>query len=107
MQRLMLGVGGRPSLLVKVLKQSDEGFDFRVINGAWDGKFTYTDVDTGSVFIEYTKETVDNVQVLCENQDRLRGDYNDVFFNFDDESYVAPQPHKVEYPDYWDDDIAF
>ena len=40
-------------------------------------------------------------------KDRLRGDYQDVFTNFEDEINAAPKPKEVKLPEYWDDDIAF
>jgi hypothetical protein len=45
------------------------------------------------------------MEILCDNQDRLRGDWPDVFEHFDDPSYVGPVPKP--FPADWDDDIAF
>jgi hypothetical protein len=45
--------------------------------------------------------------ILSDNQDRLRGDYQEVFDNFHNPDYVAPKPEKVVLPSDWDDDIAF
>lgn len=107
MTRLMLGCNNEPSLLVDIQKETDQGFEFWVVNGAWEGVFTYTDIDTGSVFINFTKDTLDNVQVLCDNQDRLRGNYQSVFENYSNPDYVAPKPKEPVHSDIWDDDIAF
>ena len=111
--RLMLGTKERPSLLVNVKQEySPTHFDFEVINGRWDG--TYTD---GYVTVwgcpsgDYT--SLDKVEILSDNQDRLRSSndwdrgYEDVFANFHNPDYVAPKPKKVELPASWDDDIAF
>ena len=106
--RYMLGHNyDEPSLLVEVEKVTDDGFHFWVVNGAWEGKFTYTDVDQGSVYVNRTKETVQNVLILSENQDRLRGAYQDVFYHWEDENYLAPIPKEAVLPEDWDDDIAF
>lgn len=102
--RLMLGTDQRPDLLVDVFDFSNrDEFDFEVINGRWHGKYTNghltIDAPSGSW------STLDIIEILCDNQDRLRGDYNDVFANFDNLNYIAPQPKPL--PDYWDDDIPF
>lgn len=102
----MLGFGNVPELLVEVTKETDRGFDFHVVNGAWDGSFEHVDMQYGDVFINYTKATIINVQVLTTNQDRLRGKYEDVFANFYNENYVAPTP-VFNIPENWDNDIAF
>lgn len=105
--RLMLGTKERPSLLVDVTQEkSPTEFDFWVVNGAWEGTFTNGHVTvwnppTGSW------SDLDITEILSDNQDRLRGDYNDVFNNFHDPSYVAPVPKKVVLPADWDDDIPF
>jgi hypothetical protein len=45
---------------------------------------------------------------LCDNPDRLRGDYNTVFENFDNIDYVASKPkHKRVVFYEMDDDIPF
>ena len=104
--RLMLGTKDRPSLLVNVGQElSPDSFDFWVVNGAWKGVFrngyiTALDCPGGDF------SSLDKVEVLCDNQDRLRGDYQSVFDNFDNPDYVAPKPKMVR-PYDWDDDIAF
>ena len=111
MTRLMLGTNyDEPTLLVEVEKEENGSFHFWVINGAWDGKFVYNEpmsLGCGDVFINRTEEWVRDIMILCDNQDRLRGDYQDVFINFEDENYVAPKPKVVKLPEDWDDDIAF
>lgn len=105
--RLMLGTKERPSLLVDIEQEySPTHFEFWVINGCWRGTFTnghvtVWDPPTGSW------SDLDITEILTDNQDRLRGDYQDVFNNFHDPSYVAPTPKKVELPADWDDDIPF
>lgn len=104
--RLMLGTKGNPSLLVDIdQERSMSDFDFWVVNGNWSGVFF-----NGHVTIlgcpSGDHSDLDQTEILCDNQDRLRGNYNDVFDNFDNPEYVAPQPKKVKF-DYMDDDIPF
>ena len=104
--RLMLGTVERPSLLVDIEQEkSSSEFDFWVVNGAWHGTFTnghitVWDPPTGS----WSKLDID--EILCDNQDRLRGDYQEVFNNFDNPNYVAPKREPVMFHD-MDDDIPF
>jgi hypothetical protein len=103
----MLGVSGYPSLLVDVTNfDNQDNFDFYVINGAWDGKFqngyiTVLGAPDGDFSDHLTHHTI-----LTQNQDRLRGDYQTVFNNFDNENFVAPQYSQVTFAD-MDDDIPF
>jgi hypothetical protein len=102
----MLGTVERPSLLVDIEQEKSlSEFDFWVINGAWHGTFTnghitVWDPPTGS----WSKLDID--EILCDNQDRLRGDYQDVFDNFGNPDYVAPKREPVVFHD-MDDDIPF
>lgn len=103
--RLMLGTKGQPSLLVDVMQEkSPTEFDFWVVNGAWEG--TYTD---GHVTVwnppTGSWSDLDTTEILTDNQDRLRGGYNDVFANFGNPDYIAPVPKAL--PPEWDDDIPF
>ena len=109
--RLMLGTQERPSLLVNVKEDyNPEQFDFWVVNGAWDGTYT-----NGYITVHHPHEpfsSLDKMEILSDNQDRLRskdwyGEYNEVFANFDNPNYVAPKLEKVELPESWDDDIPF
>lgn len=104
--RLMLGTSDRPSLLVDLEQEkSPAEFDFWVVNGDWCGTFTngyitVWDCPTGDF------SSLEKTEVLADNQDRLRGDYQTVFDNFCNPDYVAPKREKVE--SFWgDDDIAF
>ncbi len=109
--RLMLGTKERPSLLVDIRQEyTPTHFDFRVVNGQWDGTYyngyvTVIDCPSGGY------SSLDKVEILCNNQDRLRSvpwyEYQEVFNNFDNLNYVAPKPKPVEYPASWDDDIPF
>lgn len=108
--RLMLGTKERPSLLVNVKDDYDPAhFDFEVVNGRWDG--TYTD---GYITVHHPWEpfsSLDKMEILSDNQDRLRSSnwdrgYEDVFANFHNPDYVAPKPAPVVYDD-MDDDIPF
>lgn len=107
--RLMLGTQERPSLLVNVKDDYDPTyFDFEVINGRWDG--TYTD---GYITVHHPWEpfsSLDKMEILCDNQDRLRCqgviDYHEVFNNFNNPNYVAPSL-KYNIENYEDDDIPF
>ena len=99
----MLGTVERPSLLVDIEQEkSSSEFDFWVVNGAWHGTFTnghitVWDPPTGS----WSKLDID--EILCDNQDRLRGDYQEVFNNFDNPDYVAPKREPVVFHDMYDD----
>jgi hypothetical protein len=108
--RLMLGTAERPSLLVNVGQEySPTHFDFWVVNGAWDGTYY-----NGYVTVHHPwnpHSSLDRVEILCDNQDRLRssdwnGEYQDVFNNFHDVTYVAPKREPVVFDD-MDDDIPF
>lgn len=108
--RLMLGTKDNPSLLVAVEQEySPTHFEFWVINGCWKGTFYdgYVTVH-GCPSGDYS--SLDKVEVLSDNQDRLRcgrDEYNDVFANFHNPDYVAPKPKKVVLPSYRDDDVPF
>ena len=103
--RLMLGYLGKASLLVDVdSNRHPTRFDFDVINGAWSGTFS----DGVIIVDEFSREgPIEKFEILCDNQDRLRGDYNEVFSNFDNPDYVAPETKKFMVPSEWDDDIPF
>jgi hypothetical protein len=102
----MLGTKEQPSLLVDIEQEkSPIEFDFWVVNGAWygtytDGHITVWDPPTGS----WSK--LDIAEILCDNQDRLQGDYQEVFNNFHNPDYVAPRREPVVFHD-MDDDIPF
>ena len=104
--RLMLGTKDCPSLLIELEQEmSPTHFDFWVVNGAWQGVFTggyITVLDCPSGDFSSLEKT----EILCDNQDRLRGDYDTVFANFDNVDYVAPVPKRVVFDD-MDDDIPF
>ena len=103
--RLMLGTKDRPSLLVDVQREkSPSEFDFWVINGAWEGTYT-----NGYVTVHHPwnpHSSLEKVEILTDNQDRLRGEYQEVFDNFDNVDYVAPKREPVVFAD-MDDDIPF
>ena len=104
--RLMLGYcDNEPDLLVRadVIRGPDD-FDFYVINGAWYGRLTHGVLHV-SRFGEWSIGGHD-MKIICDNQDRLRGDYADVFRNYRDPNYVAPIPISVNFSD-MDDDIPF
>lgn len=110
--RLMLGKHGTPSLLVSVQNLKDDSefnpnlFKFHVVNGCWEGEFNNGFITIlGAPSGDYS--SLDTREILTDNQDRLRGDYQTVFNNFANPSYVAPLPKRVEYPASWDDDIPF
>lgn len=114
--RLMLGTEGNPNLLVDADIQYGDynDFDFFVVNGAWHGHFT-----NGHISINYDLAqnmwhercgpspwtSLDTMEILTDNQDRLRGEYQEVFNNFNNPDYVAPAYKYV--PDDFDDDIPF
>ena len=108
--RLMLGfpaiydIPEQPILLVAVNEGFDPGdFDFEVINGLWTGQLKDGKVYIGGVEIKHARM----VEILCNDQDRLRGDYQDVFANFDNPNYKAPVPKYREPREYYDDGIPF
>lgn len=79
--RLMLGTPDQPSLLVDIEQEkSPTEFDFWVVNGAWHGTFTDGHITIWHPDRPWTK--LDKTEILCNNQDRLRGDYQTVFDNF-------------------------
>ena len=108
MMRLMLGTEGNPSLLVSVADNYDPtNFKFDVVNGAWEGHFTngHISVLDGYGYSPPPFSSLDTMEILTDNQDRLRGEYQEVFNNFDNPNYVAPAYKYV--PDDFDDDIPF
>jgi hypothetical protein len=104
--RLMLGTKDQPSLLIELEQEmSPAHFDFWVVNGAWRGVFTNGYITIlGCPSGDYS--SLEKTEILCDNPDRLRGDYNTVFKNFDNVDYVAPVPKRVVFDD-MDDDIPF
>lgn len=109
MMRLMLGTEGNPSLLVSVADNYDPtNFGFEVINGAWEGHFTNGHISIlggyGYGPLPYTN--LDTIEILCRAPDRLRGNYQEVFNNFDNPNYAAPKS-KYTQDDFDDDDIPF
>lgn len=105
--RLMLGVDNRPSLLVDVTEfDNPDNFDFYVVNGAWEGKFQNGYITVLGAPAGDFSDHLTHHSIITQNQDRLRGDYNDVFNNFDNPNYIAPKP-KYTSADFMDDDIPF
>jgi|GEM_PF-3310424 len=107
--RLMFGVDkSNPTLLVDVDQKeyTSSSFEFCVVNGAWRGKFNNGQI---TVITDQDNETSIpvNVKILCTDQDRLRGNYQDVFDNFSNPDYKAPENIQFIVPDEWEDDIAF
>jgi hypothetical protein len=104
--RLMIGTKERPSLLVELEQEhSLTHFEFWVINGAWHGTYTNEYITIWHPDRPWTN--LEKMEILTNNQDRLRGNYQDVFDNFGNPDYVAPKPEKVVLPACWDDDIPF
>lgn len=103
--RLMLGTMDYPSLLVDIgQEKSPTEFDFWVVNGAWEGTFY-----NGYVTVHHPwnpHSSLEKIEILCDNQDRLRGDYQEVFDNFHNPNYVAPKREPVVFHN-MDDDIPF
>lgn len=104
--RLMLGNENQSSLLVNVHQEySPTHFEFWVVNGAWEGTFR-----NGYITVHHPwnpHSSLDKIDILCYNQNRLRGEYQTVFDNFRNPDYIAPQPKQFALPSDWDDDIAF
>ena len=104
--RLMLGTKDQPSLLVSVDQEyNPTHFEFCVVNGCWHGTYHNGHVTVWHPDQPWTE--LDKTEILCDNQDRLRGEYQDVFNNFDNPEYVAPKRDKYYVPDWLDDDIPF
>ncbi len=104
--RLMLGTVDKPSLLVDIEQEySPTHFEFWVVNGAWKGTYTNGYVTVWHPWEPWSE--LDKTEILSDNQDRLRGHYQEVFNNFDNPDYVAPKPKTVALPADWDDDIPF
>lgn len=108
----MLGTTERPSLLVNIKQEySPTHFDFWVVNGNWDGTYYNGHVTVyGCPSGDYS--SLDKIEILCNDQDRLRssdwsGGYETVFENFSNPNYIAPKPKKFVTPPGWDDDIPF
>ena len=103
--RLMLGAKDQSSLLVDVQQEySPTHFDFWVVNGAWEGTYT-----NGYITVHHPwnpHSSLEKVEILSNNQDRLRGEYQEVFDNFHNPDYVAPKREPVVFLD-MDDDIPF
>lgn len=104
--RLMLGRGKDPALLVNAREDyNSANFEFSVVNGGWNGVFTNGYISVlGCPSGDFT--SLSPVSIICDNQDRLRGDYQDVFNNFSNEQYVAPVDEYQHSP-YDEDDIPF
>lgn len=103
--RLMIGDENEPRILVEVENWYDPRvFKFWVVNGAWYGTF-----DNGKVRVEgkYGDGPVTyTAKILCDDQNRLRGDYQTVFNNFSKVDYEAPRLKRVDISDL-DDDTPF
>ena len=101
----MLG-GAEPTLLVDVdAMYYPFNFKFHVVNGGWSGQYV-----SGTIHIDGNHGTpIDGYKILTDNQDRLRGEYGDVFANFDNLNWVAPTPDAAPFESNleWDDDVPF
>lgn len=101
-KRLMLGVDNTHGWLVEIddCDLNNLDFEFMVVNGGWHGHIKDGIMYCGDA------EIIANVVILSHDQSRLRGDYNDVFYNFNDPSYIAPEPPPSKvFAEY--DDIPF
>lgn len=88
MSRLMLGVNETPVFLVEVADSYNPlRFSFSVVNGCWKGYFNKGEITV----IEPKADVVSNdrLEIICTNQDRLRGDYSSVFKNFSNKDHIA------------------
>ena len=103
--KLMLG-DLEPWVLVSTSNDYDPAnFKFYVENGAWEGHFYKGYVTVyGAPSGDYT--SLVKVGIICDNQDRLRGDWQTVFDNFDNADYVAPPAKEIDFS-WLDDDIPF
>jgi hypothetical protein len=102
--RLMLGYDV-PTLLVTVKDDYDPtNFVFDVVNGCWTGRFVDGSVTVNVHGVWEDSSRMEKIKILCYNQNRLRGEYQDVFNNFHNEDYVAPEYAIIDFDD---SDIAF
>ena len=103
--RLMLGgEHNDPRLLVDVNSNyiQKSRFKFWVVNGAWEGWFC-----DGAIYVDESENPAGiGLNILSDNQDRLRGEYADVFNNWHNPDYVAPKPQYFK-SFIFDDDIPF
>lgn len=86
---------GKVSIWCDVTRINKDGsIDFEVLNGAWSGRY-----HNGTVFVEYTKETIPAMLVWVGE---LNGDYNEVIpwiqNQIDDPNYVMTQPDQYVEP---------
>jgi hypothetical protein len=112
--RLMLGNGDTPELLVEVVETNynPNDFAFDVVNGLWEGRYINGHITVlGAPSGDFS--STNTLDITCDDQNRLRGDYKDVFDNFHDETYVGPtdvyfhkKRDKMTDLDF-DDDIPF
>ena len=101
--RLMLGDIMGTNLLVSVDDNySPEEFSFYVINEDWKGKF-----QLGIITVDNHDTISHGNKILTDNQNRLGGEYQDVFDNFHNVDYIAPPNMTFNYPESWNDDIPF
>lgn len=93
--------GKNPDLLVSVRADYDPlNYKMHVINGGWDSVV----LNGRTRPLPHMEEIP--IKIICSDQDRLRGNYTDVFNNYHDVNYVAPQDTFVDFSD-MDDDIPF
>ena len=108
MPKLMLGINNTPEWLVQIDPgYNKEKFKFFVENGCWYGLFQNNHVTIfGCPGGEYS--SLEKVEILSDNQDRLRGDWSSVFENFHNPDYIVPLTNRpmVNFDD-MDDDIPF
>lgn len=108
MPKLMLGVNNTPEWLVQVdTGYNKDKFNFFVENGCWYGLFQNNNVTIfGCPSGEYS--SLEKVEILSDNQDRLRGEWSSVFENFHNPDYISPLPNRpmINFDD-MNDDIPF
>jgi len=94
--RLMLGFRNNGHEGLYLLVSVDDTYDpldfkFFVVNGNWPGRFVNGDItiDGG---MPNSGAVSTGVSILCDNQDRLRGAFADVFanYNYSNVDYIAP-----------------
>lgn len=103
--RLMLGLDDTPSLLVNVEQEyAPDHFEFWVVNGAWQGTFYQGKITVWHP--DNPRSDLVDLEILTQDQDRLRGDYQAVFDNWGNPDWTAPKARPVE-QGAWDDDIPF
>lgn len=102
----MLGDDIHPSLLVETKSGNLDEFEFYVVNGAWYGSFKDGRLTVKCPFGDFC--SLESIKIICDDQSRLGGHYQDVFNNFDNPDWKSPVVKRTVFLDMnVDDGIPF